>query len=153
VSGKSMPVDFKYHTAEYTQSGNCHFVAYIISWWKNQPRWGWGVARPPPLTYIYHHVQSYGLPSNWEGGYTLPICTLPLCVLCVVNCLTIYSNLYSMYSMYSPRASSFSLKVSQLLVLPEGLSTCSREKVLLCTHKWKLESLLQIQGVLSLLDK
>jgi len=58
-----MPVDFKYHTAEYTQSGNCHFVAYIISWWKNQPRWGWGVARPPPFTIstITYKVMAYPL--------------------------------------------------------------------------------------------
>ncbi len=38
---------------EYTQNGDCRFLAYIPSWWKNQP-WlvGVGGARPPPLSLL-----------------------------------------------------------------------------------------------------
>jgi hypothetical protein len=42
-----------FNTTEYTQSGNGHFLAYIPSWWKNQPslvRMGGGGARTPPFT-------------------------------------------------------------------------------------------------------
>ena len=41
-----------------------------------------GGCTPTPFHYIYHHVQSCILRSNWEGRYTLPISTLPLYVLC-----------------------------------------------------------------------
>ncbi len=43
--------------------------------------WGWGLT-PTPFRYIYHRVQSRGVRSIWEGRYTPPISTLPLCVLC-----------------------------------------------------------------------
>ncbi len=48
--------------------------------------------------------------------------------------------------MHSPRASSFSLKVSQLLVLPGGLSTCSREKVLHAKERTRVPSLNTYKG-------
>ncbi len=69
---------------EYTQSGNDHFLAYIPSWWKNQPSLvrGGGGARPPPFYSIYLHVQCYIVRSSWEGRYTPPVSTLPLYVLC-----------------------------------------------------------------------
>jgi hypothetical protein len=54
---------------EYTQSGNGHFMAYIPSWWKNQPslvRWG---MHAPLFHYIYHHVQSCSVRSSREGIY------------------------------------------------------------------------------------
>ncbi len=33
---------------------------------------------PAPFHYIYHHVQSCGVQSSWEGRYTPPISPLPL---------------------------------------------------------------------------
>jgi hypothetical protein len=39
---------------------------------------------PTPLHYIYHHVQSCGVRSSWEGRYTPCFSTLPLYVLCVM---------------------------------------------------------------------
>jgi hypothetical protein len=48
--------------------------------------WGWGVhAQPPLIHYIYHHVQSCGISSSWEGRYTSPASTLLLYVLCGWN--------------------------------------------------------------------
>ncbi len=62
----------------YTQSGDCRFLAYIPSWWKNQ---SWlvrlGVHAHPLLDY-YHHVQSCIVRSCWEGRYTSSISSLPL---------------------------------------------------------------------------
>jgi hypothetical protein len=37
---------------------------------------------PIPFHYIYHHEQSCGVRSSWEGRYTTPISTLSLYVLC-----------------------------------------------------------------------
>jgi hypothetical protein len=45
---------------------------------------------PTPFHYIYHHVQSCGVRSNWEGRYTPLISTLPPYVLC--GC-TFYQNI------------------------------------------------------------
>jgi hypothetical protein len=56
----------------YTQSGNCHLLAYIPSWWKIGPAWlGWGVARPPlfTLSTIKYKVVGY-VPA--ERADTLP---------------------------------------------------------------------------------
>jgi hypothetical protein len=36
----------------------------------------------PLFTIIYHHIQSCGVRSSWEGSYTTYISTLPLYVLC-----------------------------------------------------------------------
>ncbi len=46
-----------------------------------------GGARPPPFTLqcIYHHVQSCGVRSNWEGRCTPPISTVPRYALCEFN--------------------------------------------------------------------
>jgi hypothetical protein len=41
-----------------------------------------GVCTPTLFHYIYHHVQSCGVRSSGGGGYTPPISTLPLYVLC-----------------------------------------------------------------------
>ncbi len=62
---------------------------------------GGGVhAHPPPANfqYIYHHKQSCGVRSSWEGRYTPPISTLPLHVLCV-QLLEIYGK--TSFSIYS----------------------------------------------------
>ncbi len=60
-------------TMEYTQSGDCRFLAYIPSWWKKQP---WlvrvGGARPP-LSAYYNHVQSWSVPPA-ERRYTPSQC-------------------------------------------------------------------------------
>ncbi len=37
-----------------------------------------GGCTPIPFHYIYHHVQSCGVCSSWEGRYTPPFSTLPL---------------------------------------------------------------------------
>ncbi len=52
------------YTTEYTQSGNDRLLAYIPSWWKNQP---WLVK----VHSIYRHLQSCSVRSSWKGRYTL----------------------------------------------------------------------------------
>ncbi len=37
---------------------------------------------PYRTSVFYHHVQSCGVRSSWEGGYTSPFSTLPLYILC-----------------------------------------------------------------------
>jgi hypothetical protein len=52
---------------------------------KNLPslvRWG---VHAHPVHYIYHHAQSCGVRSSWEGRYSPPISTLPLYVLCGIK--------------------------------------------------------------------
>jgi hypothetical protein len=66
---------------EHTESGNCRFLAYIPSWWKNLPSLVRVGCTPPP-PHIYHHVQTSGVRSSWEGRHTLPISPLTLYVLC-----------------------------------------------------------------------
>jgi hypothetical protein len=44
-----------------------------------------GVASQPPFTIVYHHVQSCGVCSSWEGRYTSNISTLPLYCKCSVK--------------------------------------------------------------------
>ncbi len=71
-------------STEYTRSGNCRFLAYITSWWKNQ---SWlmrveGARTPTPFHFSYHHVHSCSVLSSWEDRYTPPISSLPLYVLC-----------------------------------------------------------------------
>ncbi len=41
-----------------------------------------GGCMPTRFHYFYHHVQSCGIRSSWEGRYTPPFSTLPLYVLC-----------------------------------------------------------------------
>ncbi len=36
---------------------------------------------PTPFHYIYHHVKSCSVRSSWEGRYTSPISSVPLCPL------------------------------------------------------------------------
>ncbi len=36
---------------------------------------------PSPFHYIYHHVHSCSVRSSWEGRYTPPISSLPVCTL------------------------------------------------------------------------
>jgi hypothetical protein len=52
-------------TTEYTQSGNRRFLAYIPSWWKNQP---WlvriGGARPPPFTLFHSNKVAVSAPAE-----------------------------------------------------------------------------------------
>jgi hypothetical protein len=57
---------------------NGHFLAYIPSWWRNQPRLVGGGASPPLSPY---------LPSRppERGRYTPPISTLPPYVLCGID--------------------------------------------------------------------
>ncbi len=44
-----------------------------------------GVARPPPVHYIYHHAKICGVRSSGKGRYIPPISTVPLCALCGCN--------------------------------------------------------------------
>jgi hypothetical protein len=62
---------------QYTQSGNCWFLAYIPSWWKNQPRLvgRGGVVYAHPLSLYYHHVQSCRA-DKLPLFHLYPICTL-----------------------------------------------------------------------------
>jgi hypothetical protein len=55
----------------------------------SQACWGWGVHAllPTSFHYMYHHVQSSGVRSSWEGRYTAPISTLPLYMYSVVPCV------------------------------------------------------------------
>ncbi len=58
-SGSTKSKYLEVQTTEYTQSGDCRFLAYIPSWWKNHP---WlvrvGGARPSPsLSAYYHHYK------------------------------------------------------------------------------------------------
>ncbi len=76
--------------------GNDHFLTYILWWWKNQARLvrvGGGCS-PTSFHYIYHHVQSWGVRSSWEGRYTCPIYTLPLYVLCGPSNPSLYTGKY-----------------------------------------------------------
>ncbi len=74
-------------TSEYTQSGDCRFLAYIPSWWKNQP---WlvrvGGARPPPFNL---------LPSR-----TKLQCTLLLCGLIHSPCFISTNTVYVPHSLF-----------------------------------------------------
>jgi len=80
-SSRHTPCGWDY--TECTQSGNGHFMAYIPSWWKNQPSLvGVGGFTPTPFHYIYHHVQGCSVRSSWEGRYTPPTSALPLYELC-----------------------------------------------------------------------
>ncbi len=67
---------------EYTQSGNGHFLAYISIMMENsaQPGVGGGCT-PTSFHYIYHHEQSCGVRSSWEGRYTPPISSSPMSTL------------------------------------------------------------------------
>ncbi len=69
---------------EYTPIGDCRFLAYIPSEWKNQP---WlvrvGGARPPPFSLLPPSTKlQCSVRSSLEGTYTLRISSLPLYVLC-----------------------------------------------------------------------
>ncbi len=73
--------DVTVRTTEYTQSGNCHFLAYIPPRWKNQPSLlRLGGARPPPFTKstIAYTVVVY---APAERADTLPDKTLLLFLL------------------------------------------------------------------------
>jgi hypothetical protein len=68
---------------ECTQSGNSRFLAYISSWWKNQP-WllGEGGAPPPPFTLVTI-TYKVAVCTPAERADTLPLfSSLPLYVLC-----------------------------------------------------------------------
>ncbi len=70
-------------TTEYTQSGNGRFLAYIPSWWKNYLLLVRGGGHTPyPFHFIYHHVQSCGVRSSWDGRYNPPISSLYPFLLC-----------------------------------------------------------------------
>ncbi len=72
---------------EYTQSGNCSFLAYIPSWWKNQPSLVRAGDASPPLftisTITYRVVVSYAPAERadiWSPYfYFTPTCNLCLC--------------------------------------------------------------------------
>ncbi len=72
---------------EYTQSGNSRFLAYISSWWKNQP-WllgGRGGARPPPFTQVTI-TYKVAVCAPAERADTIPLfSSIPLYVLCVTK--------------------------------------------------------------------
>jgi hypothetical protein len=57
--------------------------------------WGWGGGcTPPPVHFIYHHKQSCGVRSSWDGWYAPPIfSSTPICTLWVVPNLEIKTNL------------------------------------------------------------
>jgi hypothetical protein len=55
-----------------TQTGNGHFLAYIPSWFKNQPSLGRVGGTPSPFHSIYHHEQSRSVRSA-ERADTLPL--------------------------------------------------------------------------------
>jgi hypothetical protein len=92
---------------EYTQSGNGHFLAYIPSWWWNQPSLVRMEGARPPLftksTITYKVVVVYA-PAE-RGRYTPLISPLPLYVLYSVICLEdiplYYRSCTTMYSIYS----------------------------------------------------
>jgi hypothetical protein len=52
--------------------------------WAQAGEEGGGVHAHHPFHYIYHHVQSCGVRSRWEGRYTPPVSTLPQYELCGV---------------------------------------------------------------------
>ncbi len=67
------------HTTEYTQRGNCRFLAYIPSWWKNQPwlvRVRGGGARPPPFT-LFTIMYKVAVFAPAEGQIHFPFSSIP----------------------------------------------------------------------------
>jgi hypothetical protein len=73
--------DVTVRTTEYTESGNCHFLEYILSRWRNQPSLlRLGGARPPLFTksIIAYTVVVY---APAERADTLPDKTLLLFLL------------------------------------------------------------------------
>ncbi len=74
---------------EFTQSGNCHFLAYIPSVMEKsaQPGEGGGCT-PTHFHYVYHHEQSCGVHSSFS------LDTLPLFLL--------YPYMYSVVQAVSP---------------------------------------------------
>jgi hypothetical protein len=74
-------------TTEYTQSGNCRFMVYFPSWWKNQP---WMVREG-----VHAHPLTHLLPSRTKLQCTLQLrrqihspyfISTPLCTLWTVPC-------------------------------------------------------------------
>jgi hypothetical protein len=67
-----------------------------------------------PFHYIYHHVQSCGVRSSWEGRCNPPISTLPLCVLC--GCCSLYRpQTKRIYIKYPIRTIGITLLLTWLL--------------------------------------
>ncbi len=57
-----------------TQNGNVLYLVYIPSWWKNLPRLVRVGCTPTPCHFIYHQVQSCGVPyAPAERADTLPL--------------------------------------------------------------------------------
>ncbi len=67
----------------YTQSGNGWFLAYVPSWWKNQP-WlvGWGVHAHPLSTYLPLRTKLQ-CTLQLSGQIHSPYFISTICVLCV----------------------------------------------------------------------
>jgi hypothetical protein len=82
------------------------FLAYIPSWWKNQPKLvRVGGCTLTPFHSIFHHVQSCSVRSSWEGRSTLCISSLSLYVLCGL--------MFLLYWNANTVSLSFTCKISQ----------------------------------------
>jgi hypothetical protein len=60
----------------YIHRGNSPFLAYIPSWWKNQPslvKVGVACPLPTPFHYIYYHLLSCSVRSSWESRSVVQI--------------------------------------------------------------------------------
>ncbi len=73
----SMSVLQRVHTGWQWPLSGVHSIMMI----KYAQPGGGGWCTSSPFHSIYHHEQSYGVRSSWEGGYTPHISTLPLYVL------------------------------------------------------------------------
>jgi hypothetical protein len=66
-------------TTEYTQSGNCHFLVYIPSWWKNQPSLVRVGGAHPPRVPISTNAYKAGVYAPAVRADTLPLFLLCGC--------------------------------------------------------------------------
>jgi hypothetical protein len=105
-----------------------HFLAYIPSWWKNQPslvRGGGGVHAHLISLNLDHHVQSCGVRFSCEGRYTPSVYSTPVCTL---------------WSKVSIQINGLTLWCSENWVLKND-ETNAKNTFTECCHLWKSLSL------------
>ncbi len=101
---------------EYTQSGNYRFLAYIPSWWKNQPRLvRVGSARPPPFTLLPSRTKLQCTLQLRGQRYTPTISCLPY-----MNSVVILTSLHVLHYLKGGIINNSSLHEAKTMQLTNG---------------------------------